>query len=475
MEEITFKFSVDWTKPAFYCGLDVHKYELAVAIYSKDDSGSEFVKTSVFATNPQGLKQFWAFVQKYRPEGFVMEATGIYHHVIFRFLQEARTKVSWPFRIIVVNPAEAAGVPGRQKNDKIDAEHLARYAAMGLFPSGKTIIEVLEDLKAIFRTAARIEKDRTALKNRLKKTLDRAGIRPKGLDLNYEWVRELLHCVVQGEGSLGECVKGIVANKQSLKGHRNKILKNLEKFTPYFEFSLTPAQKALIRQDLVELDFKTARKALLAVEVDQVMLDRPGLRKKAHDLASIPGISSFSAAWILAEIGNVSEFRSKRELLAYCGCCPRVVSSAGRVYSAHVSRRSNAYLRSIFYNAAVVTCNITKRNSGLKDYARRIVARKGSYSMRLVYCVVAAKIVKIVHAVLRDDRAFDPNHGRTISALNASQNNAIFNVSDGKMIRRAKNSLKRVGQIDGLGFLGERVSELAEQLELVLEGKKFSD
>lgn len=63
MEEIEFKFSVDWTKTAFYYGLDVHKYELDVAIYSRDDSGSDFLKTNVFSVDSKGLKSFWRFVE----------------------------------------------------------------------------------------------------------------------------------------------------------------------------------------------------------------------------------------------------------------------------------------------------------------------------------------------------------------------------------------------------------------------------
>ncbi len=475
MEEVEFKFSVDWTKPAFFCGLDVHKYELAVAVYSKDDSQSEFLKTNVFSTDSAGLRRFWQFVKKYKPQGFVMEATGIYHHVIFRFLQKMRTKVHWPFKILVINPADASGIPGRQKFDRIDAENMAKYLSMGLFRSGKPIIEILEDLKAIFRSAARIEKDRTALKNRVKKTLDRVGIRPRGLNLNYEWVREFLHHYIGQDLSLGECLNEIVADKNLLKGYRNKILKNLKKFVPYFEFSLTSAQKALIRQDLVELDFKTARKSILAVEVDQMLLDRPGLRQRAHALSSIPGISPFSAVWILAEIGNVQQFPNKRQLLAYCGCCPRVVSSAGKVYSAHISRHSNSYLRTIFYNAAVVTCNLLKKDSALKEYARQVRNRKGMYSMKLVYCIVAAKIVKIVHAISRDNVVFEPDHGRTLRKQIPSPGNEDFTVSDRKLIRRAKNSLKRVNEVANIGLLGEHSIKLAEQLESILQRKKFSD
>lgn len=63
------------------------------------------------------------------------------------------------------NPSDAAGLPGRQKNDKIDAEHLAVYLSKGLLKDGKPIIQAIEDLKMIFRMANQIEKNCTALKN----------------------------------------------------------------------------------------------------------------------------------------------------------------------------------------------------------------------------------------------------------------------------------------------------------------------
>ncbi len=85
MEEKEFKFNVDWTKSSFYCGIDVHKHELTVAIFSEDASTTEFLKTNVFQVDAQGLEQVWNFVKKYQPSGFAMEATGIFHHVIFNF------------------------------------------------------------------------------------------------------------------------------------------------------------------------------------------------------------------------------------------------------------------------------------------------------------------------------------------------------------------------------------------------------
>jgi len=475
MEEIEFKFSVDWTKTAFYCGLDVHKYELAVAIYSRDDSQSDFLKTNVFSVDSRGLESFWRFVKNYRPYGFAMEATGIYHHVIFKFLKEKRSKVRWPFKIVVVNPADASGLPGRQKYDKIDATNLAKYLAMGLLRDGNAIVEVLEDLKAIFRMAARLEKDRTILKNRIKKTLDRAGIRPRRLNFNYDWVSKLLQELIEQEHSLGVFIKNILADESILKQYRNKIRKHLKEFVPYFEFSLTPAQRTLIRQDLVDLNIKTARKSLLAIEVDQLILERPGLRKQAHNLASIPGISPFSAVWILAETGGIKQFPSMRQFLAYCGCCPRIVSSAGKVYSAHISRHSNSYLRMIFYNAAVVLCNFSKKESALKEYAKRITHRKASRGMKLVYCILAAKLVRIIYALLRDETPFEPDYGISPMKQIDIDHPCEFSVADKKTIRRARNCLNRVNDIQKIEIIGEYAKEMARLLDLTLQGKKFSD
>ncbi|TFG29883.1 MAG: hypothetical protein EU532_02150 [Promethearchaeota archaeon] len=155
-----------------------------------------------------------------------METSGIYHHMIYKFLQSKRISTRWPFQILVVNPADAAGLPGRQKYDRIDAENLAKYLAKGLLKKGKPVIEVLEDLKAIFRMAAHLERNRTALKNRIKKTLDRAGIRPRYLDLNNQWVLHFLYHYIDQETSLGECIQALFKEEHPLAAIRNKIKKH---------------------------------------------------------------------------------------------------------------------------------------------------------------------------------------------------------------------------------------------------------
>lgn len=472
MEEHEFIFYVDWSNITWYCGMDVHKHKLAVALYSKDVQKSERLKTAIFSVNTDGLTQFWNYVKKYRPLKFAMEATGIYHHLIYKFLKEKAPSADWQYDLIVVHPADAAGLPGRPKNDKIDSKNLSKYLAAGLLKNGKPVIEVLEDLKAIFRRGYRLRKEMATLKNRIKKHLDRAGLRMKKFDLTLIWTRKLLYYFVRQEKSLGEFLTEGLKEDGQLSNHRNIITKNMEKFQPYLIFALTPAERILIRQDLVELDFKSGREALLTVEIEQMIMDYPHIRKNASNLASIPGFSKSTAVWILAEIGSIKRFKHYRNFTAFCGCCPRVVSSADKVYSAHASRHSNIYLRKIFYSAAFILCTVLKADSELRKYAKRVYTRKSKYSKKLAIYTVATKLSRLVYTILITEKPFSPNYSEQLGYHNRSRNEQNFSLVERKTLRRAKNCLAHVIEIEGvnkLGILGEDAQKLAEGLEKLLQ------
>ncbi len=470
MSKPEFKFSEDWASARFSCGIDVHKHQLAVTIFARDDAGMEFKKHNVFRNDQAGLEDLWRFAAKYQPGGFAMEATGIYHHALADFLSGRQKDCGWAFEVVIANPADARGVPGRQKYDRVDAETIARLHASGMLKSGTLVVPALEDLKAVFRAATRLEVDRTALKNRIKKTLDRAGIRPARLDLNAEWTRAFLYYLTDFQGTLGDALAGCLKEDGVLPEHRAKLRKNAGAFAPYARVALSPTQGALVRQDLVELEFKTSRKALLAVQVDLVLAVRPGLRQVAQYLASIPGISPFSAAWLLAELGAVARYPSARAFLSYCGCCPRLVKSDNKVYSAHVTRRSNKHVRTIFYMAATVVCQLVKEESGLKTYARRVVARKAPESRKLAIMTVAAKIARVVFGIMQNPAPFSPDLARP-NNIAQGEPTSRFSVADRKVLRRAKNCLARAGEILNGKELAGDLQRLSAALDASLHRK----
>lgn len=454
----------------FYCGMDVHKRQLVIAIYGRDASRSEFLKSEIFSADPAGLESLWNFCLTYHPFGFAMEATGVYHHTVALFLEQKRCSSTDTFEILIINPGDATGIPGRQKTDKLDAISLARFYAAGLLKGGKPIIPVLEDLKAVFRMNARLEMERTALKNRIKKTLDRAGVRPRFLNLNTEWVAAVLFEFTQFTGTVQEFIETTLQTSSNLDKHRNKMIKALPEWEPYYSVKLSGTQKALIRQDLYDLDLKTTRQTLMKIEIEKALQDHPILRNTAFQLSTIPGISPKGAVWLLAELGDIKRFHSVREFLAYCGCVPRVASSANKIYWAHLSRHSNKFLRQIFYQAAQVVCLLSKSESGLKSYARQIYEKKRKIAP-LAFCTIAAKIARISYAILRDKHSFSPD--LAVNTRSNVINNAIgpFSVLEQKDLRKAKRALLQIQQLKGMKTVELGIEKLIIGLEDILAKK----
>ena len=403
MKTIHKKFVIHKKKPIFVCGIDVHKHEMTIALYSANERELEYTKALPFATNPEGLAVFWNYCSKYQPTGFVCEATGVYHHTLVNFLRDQAKHSNWPFEIMIVNPADAAAIPGGAKNDKVDAIRLAKYYWHGLLKHGHHYQKTFDSLKSLFRYADKIERERTKLKNRIKKDLDRNGFRPRGLNLNNDWVIDMLDDFCVFSDTFGKFIE-IQSTSANLKGYLKYLTKYKERFEPFYTIKLESTYKILVRQNIFELKLKTARKTLMNIEIEKILQDTVVLRHHAHNLSTIPGISKYNAVWLLVESGNINRFLNARSYLSYAGVAPNIKSSANKVYSAHINRRSNKFMRTMFYNAAVVVTNITKQPSGLKSYADRMKRRKEG-RLKVAYCNVAAKIARIAYGILKTNKS----------------------------------------------------------------------
>ena len=69
-------------------------------------------------------------------------------------------------------------------------------------------------------------------------------------------------------------------------------------------------------------------------------------------LASIPGIGILTATALAATIGDVENFRSGRQLSAYLGLVPKQHSSGGKDKLLDISKRGDAFVRSLLVHGA---------------------------------------------------------------------------------------------------------------------------
>jgi len=223
-----------------------------------------------------------------------------------------------------------------------------------------------------------------------------------------------------------------------------------------------------MRQDIVELEFKTARRALLAIEIDGLIASRPGLRQLIHVLASIPGFTPYSAAWLISEVGHCSKYANAANFLSYCGCCRKTARSANADHPTHVNRHSNKYAREMFFNAAKVVCTIIKRDSALKRYAGHIMAKKATRSPKLAFCVVAAKIARITYAIMQSGKEFDSKTSIPNKKV-APEPSSIFTVADRKLLKKARICMQRIGEMKDLKAIACNAAYFADALDRVLQ------
>src|SRR3989344_5426995 len=120
-------------------------------------------------------------------------------------------------------------------------------------------------------------------------------------------------------------------------------------------------------------------------------------------LDSIPGVSPFIAATILAELAPLNRFERMEQIVAFAGLDPSVKQSGG-VRGTHgpISKRGSPFLRHALYLAVFGSFSHRPMNAVYKRYKE-----KGLHH-NAIMCVLSRKVLRIAIALLRKRRTFDP-------------------------------------------------------------------
>lgn len=137
---------------------------------------------------------------------------------------------------------------------------------------------------------------------------------------------------------------------------------------------------------------------------------------EAHDrLMEVPGIGLITATALIASVGNAANFENGRQLSAWLGLVPRQHSTGGKERLLGISKRGDAYLRSLLIQGAraVFTQRVAipkkketlenKKNSVFSDWMINLSSRRG-FNTSVV--AVANKLARVVYAVLRSGKDY---------------------------------------------------------------------
>ena len=129
------------------------------------------------------------------------------------------------------------------------------------------------------------------------------------------------------------------------------------------------------------------------------------LNQQRQLLTSIPGIGDKTAAVLLAEIGDIHNFHSTRQLAAYVGVTPRNRQSGSSLNKpARISKQGNARLRTALYFPAI---SAKKWNPICHEFAQRL-EHKGKAKKAIIIAVMR-KLLHQVYGILKSGQPFDPH------------------------------------------------------------------
>jgi transposase len=133
--------------------------------------------------------------------------------------------------------------------------------------------------------------------------------------------------------------------------------------------------------------------------IRQVMR-QPRWAKPAALLRTMPGVGEITALTVLAELGDVSRFKSRAAVANYAGLTPIVRSSNQKTWQGGISHRGSSHLRRVLVEAAWTA---VPRVPHYHHQYQRIKARRGSQT---AIVAVARQILEDLFTMLRKDQAF---------------------------------------------------------------------
>lgn len=140
-----------------------------------------------------------------------------------------------------------------------------------------------------------------------------------------------------------------------------------------------------------------------AAELGRQLLHLARRSKACQRLMSIPGIGAITATSFTTAIEDPENFRKSRSVAAWIGLTTRRYQSGEVDYDGHISRRGDAHLRGLLYEAATVVLTRTTTDSALRTWGLQLRERIG---FKRAAVAVARKLAVIMHAMLKSGQTF---------------------------------------------------------------------
>jgi transposase len=269
--------------------------------------------------------------------------------------------VSWGNEVLMVDTtrSKALGI-GRhgRKNDKIDAEVLARAVETGGIPVAHVLLPHRRELRRWL------------------------GVR---------------RSLVEARANLVTTLRGL-ARERAVKlpgGDTASFAKNVRKKGCPTELQM------LLEPGLKTLDCIGPELERIESEIARLCASEPVVQL----LTTAPGVALTVAACFVSVIDDAHRFHSAHEVESYLGLVPSEDTTGGRRRLGGISKHGNRYLRAMLVQAAWSLWRTADPGDPLRQWSDAVAERRGN---RVAVIALARRMAGVLWAMWRDGHVYDP-------------------------------------------------------------------
>lgn len=343
----------------------------------------------------------------------VYEATGVYHRVLKKVFEDNNIKQ------FIINPLLSAKTRKNDslrspKTDKLDPKSIAKtYYSHSLHNSHKqeTIYHELRELSRYYEDIlVHIRKDKVAFRAQL-------DIVFPGYDTLYDdlygpvalaIIEKYPHPEILQKKKINTVSK-VIQNKTC---HRQAVSDTMaDKAIEYSKTIYSGCDKDDIEVLILQRFIKKLNEDM--AEAERTIGEMIKLAQELPDfniIKSIPGIGDNLAARIIAELGDMTRFKKKNELVAFAGLDPRISESGQNDGDhMHITKKGNKRLRCLLYLAVTCSIRLKRDDNSIKDFYIKKKQQSNPMCSKAAKTACASKLVRIIYSMCKTGELYQYN------------------------------------------------------------------
>jgi len=306
------------------------------------------------STSRAGFRKWFAAMAPCR----VVIEVGTHSRWVSKLLEELGHEV------IVANPRQVRLIhQGKRKNDKLDAEKLARLARVDtqLLSPIKHRNEETHSQLTVLRNRDQLVKARTLLINHARGVTKAFGVR------------------------IGKC-------------ETSSFVRRAEQ-TPMPATLLTSLQPMLAALCSLNEQIKN---------YDRILQDMAQRSKEVQPLLTIHGVGELTAMAFVLTLEDAGRFQKSRDVGAFLGLVPKQWQSSQSDPQLRISKAGDPFVRMLLVNCAQRILGPFGRDSDLRRTGQRLMQRGGKNAKKKAVIAVARKLAVVMHRLWSTGEVYEP-------------------------------------------------------------------